>query len=111
MSEQEILPENVQVIAPNQNGHIPQAEPTNVMPIQVHDKETLEQRLQSLHDIVQILENSNLSIDEAIKTYSDGMRLAVSCRQTLNEMSKRVEEVRQDTMKSMNQLNNKEFNV
>lgn len=111
MTEQNFDPNQVQNFEQNPELNAEQIAQPNLMQEyepQVN-KETLEMRLHQLNQIVQTLENSNLSIDDAIQTYADGMRLAVSCRQSLNEMSQKVEQVRQETMRAMNQLSSKEY--
>lgn len=51
---------------------------------------TLEQKLDNLEQITKKLEEGNLSIDESIALYSQGMELAVSCKKSLDEMSLKV---------------------
>lgn len=65
----------------------------------------LDEGLSQLEAVVKALENSNLSIDEAINKYAEGMKLAVECRKSLNAMTKKVTEVRQDAMDTMTRLN------
>ncbi len=65
---------------------------------------SLDQGLAQLEAVVQSLEDSNLSIDEAIEKYAQGMELAVSCRKSLNDMSQRVTEVRNKAMQNFNML-------
>ena len=64
----------------------------------------LDQSLQELESLVKELENSNLSIDEAIEKYTQGMKLAVECKRSLSDMSRKVELVRAKAQQEMNAL-------
>lgn len=68
----------------------------------------LDQGLLELEALVKELENSNLSIDDAIEKYAQGMELAVACRRSLNDMSRKVAIVREKAMRDMNELNQAE---
>lgn len=68
----------------------------------------LDASLAQLESVVKDLEAGNLTIDEAIDKYSEGMQLAVECRRNLNDMSKRVAKVRQSAMQQINALNQEE---
>lgn len=64
----------------------------------------LDQSLLELEALVKELETGNLSIDDAIEKYSQGMKLAVACRRSLNDMSQKVAIIRQQAMQEMNEL-------
>lgn len=64
----------------------------------------LDQGLLELEALVKELETGNLSIDDAIEKYSQGMKLAVACRRSLNDMSQKVAIIRQQAMQEMNEL-------
>ncbi|MCR5085366.1 MAG: exodeoxyribonuclease VII small subunit [Succinivibrionaceae bacterium] len=51
---------------------------------------SLEERMKELGDIATALERGEMGIDEAIAAYERGMQLSVSCRKTLDEMSRKV---------------------
>ena len=68
----------------------------------------LDESLSKLESVVKDLEAGNLTIDEAIDKYSEGMNLAVDCRRSLNDMSKKVSQVRQSAMQQINALNQEE---
>ena len=68
----------------------------------------LDESLSKLESVVKDLEAGNLTIDEAIDKYSEGMKLAVDCRRSLNDMSKKVSQVRQRAMQQINALNQEE---
>lgn len=69
---------------------------------------SLDENLRQLEQLVSSLNDTNLSIDEAIARYSEGMNLAIECRKSMNEMSRKVTLVRQQAMQAMNQLNEDE---
>ena len=50
-----------------------------------------EKSLKRLEKIVQELEGGNLSLDEALKKYEEGIELARGCSKMLNEAKTRVE--------------------
>ncbi len=50
-----------------------------------------EQALKKLETIVERLENGELSLDEALKQYEEGIRMADVCTKRLTEAEKRVE--------------------
>ena len=50
---------------------------------------SLEERLKQLEELTSKLEEGNLSIDEAISVYSQGMDLAVSCKKSLDSLSQK----------------------
>lgn len=67
---------------------------------------SLDQNIAKLEQLVQSLEDQNISIDEAISRYSEGMSLAVECRKSMNEMTRKVNMVRQQAKQAMDELNN-----
>ena len=50
-----------------------------------------EKSLKKLEKIVQELENGNLSLDDALKKYEEGIELTKSCSKKLKEAKTRVE--------------------
>ena len=50
-----------------------------------------EQALKKLEMIVEKLENGELSLEDALKQYEEGVRLADTCTKRLTEAQKRVE--------------------
>ncbi|MCI6938827.1 MAG: exodeoxyribonuclease VII small subunit [Succinivibrio sp.] len=63
---------------------------------------SLEQRLAALEDLTKKLEDGQLPIDQAIELYSKGMDLAVSCKKSLEELSGKIEVVRENAQKVLN---------
>ncbi|SFS85142.1 Exodeoxyribonuclease VII small subunit [Succinivibrio dextrinosolvens] len=52
---------------------------------------SLEEKLSELEKLTVQLEEGKLPIDEAIAVYSRGMELAVSCKQSLDSLSQRIQ--------------------
>lgn len=50
-----------------------------------------EAALERLEDIVSKLEEGSLSLDEALKSYEEGVKLARVCTKQLNEAEKKIE--------------------
>jgi exodeoxyribonuclease VII small subunit len=50
-----------------------------------------EEALKKLENIVEDLEKGNLSLDESLKKYEEGMKLAKICTRKLEEAEKKVE--------------------
>lgn len=71
----------------------------------------LDEGLAKLESVVKQLEDNSLSIDDAIGRYTEGMRLAVECRRSLNQLTQHVTEVRREAMQSIDQLNAMEGQV
>ncbi|MBQ2381584.1 MAG: exodeoxyribonuclease VII small subunit [Succinivibrio sp.] len=63
---------------------------------------SLEQRLAALEELTKKLEDGQLPIDQAIELYSKGMELAVSCKKSLEELSGKIEVVRENAQKVLN---------
>lgn len=71
----------------------------------------LDEGLAKLESVVKQLEDNSLIIDDAIGRYTEGMRLAVECRRSLNQLTQHVTEVRREAMQSIDQLNAMEGQV
>lgn len=54
-------------------------------------EQKFEEALDKLEQIVADLESGSLGLDEAIKKYEDGMKLANFCNNKLNETKKKIE--------------------
>ena len=54
-------------------------------------KKKFEEALQELETVVQRLEDGNLSLDESLALFEDGIKLSRLCSQRLDEAEKRVE--------------------
>lgn len=49
------------------------------------EKKTFEQTLKDLESVVKALENKDISLDEAVKKYQEGLQLSKACYQMLKE--------------------------
>ena len=54
-------------------------------------KKKFEEALQEMETIVQRLEDGNLSLDESLALFEDGIKLSRLCSQRLDEAEKKVE--------------------
>ena len=62
---------------------------------------SLEERLNTLEELTKKLENGNLSIDEAISVYSQGMELAVDCKKSLDNLTQKVETAKKNAKEAL----------
>lgn len=58
---------------------------------------TFEEAMQELTQIVQQLENGNLSLDDSIKAYQKGMELSQICQTKLQDAKKSIVTMMDDT--------------
>lgn len=59
-------------------------------------RESFEEALKRLEDILQQLEHGDLPLETALKTFEEGMRLVRFCTKKLDEVEKKVEILLQD---------------
>ncbi|MDY6951741.1 MAG: exodeoxyribonuclease VII small subunit [Thermodesulfobacteriota bacterium] len=59
-------------------------------------KPTFEDAMKRLEDIVQELEAGTLSLDEALKTFQEGIKLSKFCAKKLDEAERKVSVLLQD---------------
>lgn len=57
------------------------------------DEKTFEQLLQELDETVSKLENSELSLDEAVATYEKSVELAAACAELLDNAELRIRQI------------------
>jgi len=50
-----------------------------------------DQSLERLKEIVANLEEENISVEDALKFYEEGIKLVKSCRKKLSEVEKKIE--------------------
>lgn len=60
--------------------------------------ENFEQSLKSLEEIVQKLEAGELSLEESLKAFEEGVKLARQCQMTLSDAELKVEKITQEMM-------------
>ena len=56
-----------------------------------------EDAVKQLEKLVSELENGNTELDEAIKKYSEAVKLAAYCTECLNSAKQKITQVRTDT--------------
>ncbi len=54
-------------------------------------KQTFETSLQELEKIVRKLEDGDLSLEESLKLFEDGVKLSRECQERLNQAERRIE--------------------
>jgi len=60
------------------------------------DEATFDQRLERLEKIVVELEQGRIGLEDAIERYQEGVALMRSCRATLDQYRRRIEELQAD---------------
>ncbi|MEB8209302.1 exodeoxyribonuclease VII small subunit [Staphylococcus succinus] len=58
--------------------------------------QSFEEMMKELEDIVQKLDNENVSLEESLNLYQRGMKLSATCDQTLKDAEKKVNELISD---------------
>ena len=58
---------------------------------------TFEEQLSRLEETVQRLERDELTLDEMLKLYAEGVELVRTCREKLEDASARLEQAQPDT--------------
>lgn len=53
-------------------------------------KENFEESMKKLEEIVIELENGNLNLDESVKKFEDGMKIAKQCNTILENAEKKI---------------------
>ncbi len=59
-------------------------------------KKTYEEAAERLEEIVEKLENSDVSLEESINLYKEGMELTLLCRQKLEAVRQEVDELKKN---------------
>ncbi len=59
-------------------------------------KKTYEEAAERLEEIVEKLENSDVSLEESINLYKEGMELTLLCRQKLEAARQEVDELKKN---------------
>ena len=59
-------------------------------------KKTYEEAAERLEKIVEKLENSDVSLEESINLYKEGMELTLLCRQKLEAVRQEVDELKKN---------------
>ena len=69
---------------------------------------SFEDSLKKLEEIVEELEKGELSLDEALKLYEEGMEFSDQCMEKLNESKQKVEKI---TKEGNNKYHTEPFSV
>ena len=69
---------------------------------------SFEDSLKKIEEIVEELEKGELSLDEALKLYEEGMEFSDKCMEKLNESKQRVEKI---TKEGNNKYHTEPFSV
>ena len=56
----------------------------------------LDEKLLKLKEITEKLENSNVSLDEGVKLFEEGSKLAKECYNALNETKGKIMQIKKD---------------
>lgn len=56
-------------------------------------KQTFEQKLAKIDEIINSLENSSSSLDESVKLYNQGITLTQECQKELEEATLKVKKI------------------
>ena len=59
-------------------------------------KQTFETSLKDLEKIVRRLEDGDLSLEESLKLFEDGVKLSRECQERLNQAERRIEVLLED---------------
>ena len=59
-------------------------------------KKTFEDSLQKLDEIVDSLENEELSLEDSVKKFEEGMKLSRFCAEKLDEAEKKITILKED---------------
>ncbi len=70
---------------------MPRSTPAPPKPAQAADFETFEQALGRLEEIIRRLEGGNLSLDESVRCFTEGMKLHAYCERALKEARQKID--------------------
>lgn len=59
-------------------------------------KKTFEDAIKKLDEIVESLEGDDLTLEEAVKKFEEGMKLSTYCAQKLDEAEKKISILKKD---------------
>ena len=60
-------------------------------------EESFEKALEKLEKVVEALEAGDLSLEDSLKRYEEGIKLARACQQKLDKAKQRIEELGKDS--------------
>ena len=53
-------------------------------------EKTFEEQMQELEQIVQVLEKGDLSLDDSVKKFEEGIKISKECNKILEEAEKKI---------------------
>lgn len=59
----------------------------------MNEKETFEESMKKLSNIVKELENGDIPLEKAVELYSEGVKLSAVCRKYIDEAKIKIMEV------------------
>lgn len=76
------------------------------------EKQSFEEMMQELENIVQKLDNETVSLEESLDLYQRGMKLSTACDTTLKDAEKKVNKLMQEEAEEQEneEVNNELFN-
>ncbi len=69
----------------------------NVPPEEAQDDRSFEECLQSLEKVVERIEAGELSLEDSLATFEEGVRLVQSCNRKLSDVERRIEVLTKDS--------------
>ncbi len=57
------------------------------------DELSLEQAMEKLEEIIMTMENSDISLDDSLKCYETGLKLAQKCKDSIDRVQKKIIEL------------------
>ncbi|MDS4061836.1 exodeoxyribonuclease VII small subunit [Staphylococcus capitis] len=72
------------------------------------EKQSFEEMMQELENIVQKLDNETVSLEESLDLYQRGMKLSTACDTTLKDAEKKVNKLMQEDEEQENEEANNE---
>ncbi|MFA3782996.1 exodeoxyribonuclease VII small subunit [Melioribacteraceae bacterium 4301-Me] len=67
---------------------------------------SFENSIKRLEEISNALENEDISLDESIKLYEEGIKLAKYCYETLRQAELKITELKKEINNTLNQQEN-----
>ena len=69
----------------------------NPPPEETQDDRSFEECLQSLEKVVERIESGELSLEDSLATFEEGVRLVQSCNRKLSDVERRIEVLTKDS--------------
>ena len=67
------------------------------------EKQSIEQNLSKLENILEELENGELELDQALQKFEEGIKLSRQCQKTLEEAEMKIKILMDNELKDTNQ--------